>query len=320
MSINVITIGGGGGHAQVLKGLKTLPDIRITAVCPSTDSGGSTGQLVNDYKGSGYIGDLTKCIAALCPNKKLSDVLSHRFEKGVLVGHSVKNILMLGLERTLGIHEALSLFVDLADISPHRVLPVATQPTELRARLKFGNEIAGETNIDLIAKNPLWHPHTHAISDIFLKPSVRATPIVLESIEKSDWIVICPGDLYSSILPVLLPRGMRDSIKKSKARIIVFLNIMTKQGETHGYTAQDFIKQIEKHLGRKCDLVFANNTPIPKRLKIIYALEHKVTLSARALNKDSRMRSLPLLKVTPDKELYHNELEVAKALRGAFKV
>ncbi len=37
---NVVTIGGGKGHAQVLKALKLLPEVTITAVCPSTDTGG----------------------------------------------------------------------------------------------------------------------------------------------------------------------------------------------------------------------------------------------------------------------------------------
>ena len=43
---NIVTIGGGGGHAQVLKGLKLLPGITITGICPSTDSGGSTRNLI----------------------------------------------------------------------------------------------------------------------------------------------------------------------------------------------------------------------------------------------------------------------------------
>lgn len=63
--MDIVTIGGGTGHSQVLKGLRTLRNIRITAVCPTTDSGGSTGQLIREYGGLGYLGDLTKCIAAL---------------------------------------------------------------------------------------------------------------------------------------------------------------------------------------------------------------------------------------------------------------
>lgn len=75
----LVTIGGGGGHSQVLKALKNIPDIQITGICPSTDSGGSTGMLQKDYDGKGYTGDLTKCVLSLCDNEILAKALSYRY-------------------------------------------------------------------------------------------------------------------------------------------------------------------------------------------------------------------------------------------------
>ncbi len=88
--------------------------------------------------------------------------------------------------------------------------------------MSIGNTILGETNIDTIAKNPLWNPDFHSIKDIYLKPEVNATPEAKNALKESDYIIICPGDLYSSIIPVLLPKGIKKEIQKSKAKIQIF--------------------------------------------------------------------------------------------------
>ena len=250
---NIVTLGGASGHTQVLLALKDIPDIQITAVCPSTDSGGSTGVLQETYGSSGYLGDLTKCIVALSNNEPLAKALMYRYERGPIEGHSVKNLLFFALEKTGNLKKALSVMSDICHLNGHRVLPVTDKKTELRARLEIGNEISGETNIDNIAKNPLWNPNVHSIKNVYLVPSVSASHNVLSSIEKAEYIIISPGDLYSSIIPTLLPEGVTRSIKKSRAKIILFLNIMTKQGETDNYTASDFINTVEKYLGKKVD-------------------------------------------------------------------
>src|SRR5581483_1447581 len=141
---NIVTIGGGGGHAQVLKGLRTLPDLSILGICPSTDSGGSTGALSREYGSSGCMGDLTKCIAALCPNPKLANILMHRFDEGCLSGHSVKNILFLALTQKKGamFYDALeTMMYDICQIQPHGVTPVTMEPAELCAELSCGGKI-----------------------------------------------------------------------------------------------------------------------------------------------------------------------------------
>ncbi len=239
--IKVVTIGGGGGQAQVLKGLADIPNLTITAICPSTDSGGSTGVLQRDYETRGYLGDLTKCIAALCPDKVLSQSLLFRYGEGCLHGHSVKNILFLGLEKVAGLAKALEIMYRVCELGRHRVIPVTTESAELCARLKIGNTIEGETRIDMIAKNPLWHPDYHAIQDIYLRPSVQASQDACRAIEEADWIVLCPGDLYSSLLPVILPQGIKESFVNSQAKVVSIMNIMTKNGETDNYKTMDFV-------------------------------------------------------------------------------
>lgn len=311
---HIVTIGGGGGHAQVLKGLKALPDIAITGICPSTDSGGSTGMLTRDYGSFGFIGDLTKCIMALCPDEILAKALMRRFEGGCLHGHSLKNILLLGLSQVEGIplDDALETMYRICDISPHRVVPVSTEKTQLCATLKFGGKVSGETHIDNLAQNPLWSADAHAIKSIYLRPVVKASSVALGVIRNADHIVICPGDLYSSIVPVLLPQGMKQELKRSQAKITIVLNIMTKRGETDGYYAEDFVREIETRIGKPCDTILYNNAPIPKASLLRYRMERKIQLSTRELKRDPRLKKFPLAALTPEGYLYHDPSALAE--------
>lgn len=313
-SHHIVTIGGGSGHSQVLKGLKHIPGIRITGICPSTDSGGATGILRDEYDGGGYIGDLTKCIAALTPNETIAQALMYRYDHGPLKFHSVKNILFHALTKVDSIDNALQAVWSMCALGDHRVLPVTEEKTELCATLRVGNVISGEANIDTLAKNPLWNPELHSIADLYLKPTVHALPAVRHALSAADTIVICPGDLYSSILPTLLPVGVRESIQSSPARIVIILNIMTKRGETDHYTAVDFIERIERHLGRPADIIIHNTAPIPESVRTTYALEQKVELVTPKQG-TARYIAAPLAYVNEKGQLYSNPAVIASTLR-----
>lgn len=295
-----VTIGGGTGHSQVLTALKDIPNIQITGICPSTDSGGSTGVLQREYDGEGYTGDLTKCVVALCDNEVLREALSYRYESGPLHSHSVKNLLFHALVKVSNSDEALQTMWKMCGLGLHRILPVTNEKTELCASLKIGNTISGEANIDAIAKNPLWNPEVHSISDIYLKPQVHASPLATEAIMQAEYIVVCPGDLYSSIIPALLPQGMEEAIHSSKAKIILILNIMTKKGETDNYTANDFIEKIEKYLGRKAAYIICNNASIPSEILLKYSLEQKqrVEFDSSKDSSKAQILSVPLAMIS----------------------
>ncbi len=315
----VITIGGGTGHSQVLKGLKDISNIQITGICPSTDTGGSTGVLQREYDGSGYTGDLTKCVISLCNDEALAKALSYRYENGPLHTHSIKNLLFHALEKTESHEKALETMWKICGLGVHRILPVTKEKTELCARLRLGDTLSGETNIDTIAQNPLWNPNFHSISDIYLKPQVKASKVVGESIKQADFIIVCPGDLFSSVIPVLLPKGMKEAIKISKARIVLFLNIMTKRGETDNYKAADFVKNIEKYLGRKADFIIYNNAKIPKEVLLKYSLEEKVEMGLSKDLKDPRIISAPLAVVSESDKVFSNPKIIKNILEKIFK-
>lgn len=315
----VVTIGGGSGHSRVLKAIKNIPEIIITGICPSTDSGGSTGILKKQYDGSGYTGDLTKCFLAFCEDKVVREALMYRYESGPLHAHSVKNLLFHALEKVSDTDRALAAMGKICGLGEHRVLPVTTEKTELHATLKIGNTISGETNIDTIAKNPLWNPAVHSIDSLYLKPSVTAARGAKDAVVEAEYIVICPGDLYSSILPVLLPEGMKEALMESKAKIIILVNIMTKQGETDNFTASDFVAKIETELGKPADHILYNIAPISEETLLRYSLESKVEMTADTEG-DSRLIGCSMAEIAPDGSLVSSleviETELTKLIQS----
>ncbi len=315
----IVTIGGGTGHSQVLKGLKNISDIQITGICPSSDSGGSTGVLQKEYDGNGYVGDLTKCILALCEDDILRKALSYRYENGPLHTHSVKNLLFHALEKVSNPEEALRAMWKVCGLKEHRIIPVTNEKTQLCASLSIGNIILGEANIDTIAKNPLWNPEVHSISDIYLEPEVTASEVAVDAITQSDYIVVCPGDLYSSIIPVLLPGGIKEAIAKSSTKVILILNIMTKKGETDNYTATDFVEKIEYRTGRKVDYILYNNAPIPEHVLLKYSLEQKVELGSFKDTQDSRIIPVPLATVSKSEHIYSDPKIITETIGGILQ-
>jgi len=318
----VVTLGGGGGHSQVLKAAAPLPNVRITAVVPHTDSGGSTGLLTEEYDVLGYLGDLTKCMCALSRDKEIAAGLMHRFADGSLKSHSAKNVLFLALLEEHGLDTALTVMRRVCGLekSGHRVLPVSRTSTILCAELQIGNEVVSEKNIDQIAGNPLWHPDAHAINRIYFNPPVSVADDAAEAVREADWIIVSPGDLYSSVLPIFLADGMTEAVCESSARVVMILNIMTKRGETDQYTAEDFIRRVEDQMARSCDIVLANTAPIPPEQEAQYLLEQKVEMPEPVADADHRVIGKPLLTVTQKGELYHDvgllRHELAEIMKG----
>jgi uncharacterized cofD-like protein len=155
----------------------------------------------------------------------------------------------------------------------------------------------------------------HGITSIYLKPSIRASAQATDAVMHADHCVICPGDLYSSIEPVLLPKGMKQSFRRTKARIVVVLNIMTKRGETDGYYAEDFVREIESKMGRRCDAIIYNDAAIPDSSLFLYRLERKIRLSSKKLKNDPRLMRISSIKVNENGRIYHDP----DAIRGALE-
>ncbi|MEM3154874.1 MAG: YvcK family protein [Candidatus Woesearchaeota archaeon] len=250
--MKVVVIGGGTGSFTVLRGLKDKVE-DLSAVVSIFDSGGSAG-LLRDEFGILPPGDVRRCLVALADeNDMLRKLFMFRFdEHSSLQGHSFGNLFLTALTEITGSEaEAIRQASRILRIRG-RVLPVSYDLCHVCAELENGQKIKGETNIDI----PRHDPNLR-ITKLWLEPSAQANPEAVNAIVQADLVVIGPGDVYSSIIPNLLAKGIPEALKKTKAKKVYVCNVMTKHGETTGFKASDFLNEIVKY-GGSPDLIICN--------------------------------------------------------------
>lgn len=250
----IVTVGGGTGHYTLLTGLRNL-DAGITAIVTMMDSGGSSGRLRDEY-GLLPPGDFTRCLVALSSHPEaVKELLGHRFRSGSLGGHTLRNLIFTAVQEITG---AIPLTIDrLHEIFSveNRVLPVTMDHVDLVMHLENDRTIRGEASIDGLA-DMLDAP----VLSVYLDPEAEAYPAALDAIAEADLIVLGPGDLYTSLVPNLLVKGVREAIAASRARALYVCNLMTKPNETPGYTVEDFVGTIAMYLGEaRLDAVLYND-------------------------------------------------------------
>ena len=255
----IVTIGGGSGQYALLAGLRDLERLDITAIVSMVDSGGSTGRL-RDELGILPPGDALKCILALSPHRDIArTIFLKRFTADRrLAGHNAGNMLITMLSRYTGsFPSGIQALAEILDVRG-RILPVTIDKATLVAELTDGTRIYGETAIDMPRGT-----QREKIHDVFLVPhhsdTITVYPPVLKAIREADMIVIGPGDLFTSIVPSLIVRGVKEGLQKTKAPILFILNIMTKFGETHQFTGRDFVKTLEEAIERPLNGIIYNN-------------------------------------------------------------
>jgi uncharacterized cofD-like protein len=250
----IVTVGGGTGHYALLTGLRAL-DAQITAIVTMMDSGGSSGRLRDEY-GLLPPGDFTRCLVALSSQPEaVKELLGHRFRSGSLAGHTLRNLIFTAVQE---ITSSMPLTVErLHEIFAveNRVLPVTMDRVDLVMHLENDRTIRGEASIDTLSEM-LDAP----VLSVYLEPEAEAYPAAMAAMADADLIVLGPGDLYTSLVPNLLVRGVREAIAASQARALFVCNLMTKPNETPGYTVEDFVGTMAMYLGAaRLDAVLYND-------------------------------------------------------------
>jgi len=239
----IVTIGGGAGSFMVLSGLKKYP-IDLSAIVSMSDDGGSTG-ILRDELGVLPPGDVRQCLVALSKSSQiLRKLFNYRYNQGGFKGHTFGNVFLSTLEKvTGGLDQSIREAGRILRIRG-QVFPVTLKNVRLVARLKDGKKICGEGKIYCDANNLL------NIKKLSLEPAASLNPSLKPIISQADKIIINPGDLYSSVIPNFLVKGLAEALKKTKAKVIYVGNLMTKPGHTDGYNLVDYIRTIEQYLGR----------------------------------------------------------------------
>ncbi|MFO7807653.1 MAG: uridine diphosphate-N-acetylglucosamine-binding protein YvcK [Candidatus Moraniibacteriota bacterium] len=280
---NIVTIGGGTGSFMVLSGIKKYPH-KITAIVSTVDDGGSTGRL-RDELGVLPPGDARQCLVALSKESlALRRFLNYRFESGELKGHTLGNLIISALEKMRGsfsdgIKEAQKIF----DIEGN-IMPSGCGESKLIMRMKNGRKLIGENKIyksEEIKKEN--------IEDIFLSPKGRANANAVEKIKKADLLVICPGNIYCSLLPNLLIEDISEAIKKSEAKVVYVCNLVNKLGQTDNFDLDDYAGMLNSRIGgNRIDYVLYNTRKPDEKAIERYKQEGEFLVDFRENKKSKR--------------------------------
>lgn len=272
----IVCLGGGIGTVNLLKGLRKYTS-DISVVVSMADEGGSAGRLRRLYDVS-PAGDIVSCLAAFAEkkNKSLAKFLTYRFpgdrysRDGELSGHKMGNLMMVAAQEITGSFEgAIELMKKLFQVT-NSIIPATIDPVLIKATTIDGVEVVGEENIDLGK-----YDGKRILDRVYIvSQNPKASGEALVALQKADVVIAGPGDLYTTILPVLIIPEIERALKKITNTKIFIVNVANKPFETKGYNVPDFLSAINKHLGAfPFDKVVVNNNfslPIPKPYQYSY--------------------------------------------------
>jgi uncharacterized cofD-like protein len=254
----VVVIGGGTGSFTLLSSLKNYFS-DITALVNMADSGGSTG-LLRDELGVLPPGDIRQCLVALSNSpQNMRELFNYRFpSSSTLSGHSFGNLFLSAVEMmSKNFNDAVQLASQVLDVKG-QVLPMTLDNCQLVLKTKDG-EITGEYTISKTEFDGFAKPQ------LYLTPKAKINPLAKKAIAKADLIVIAPGNLYGSLVPALLVRGVGPAIRKSKAKVAYVCNLVNKPNQTKDFAVHDYVSEIERFIGKDAIDYALYNVDRPRR-------------------------------------------------------
>lgn len=261
--LRVAVIGGGNGIPIVLRGLadeaRNGRPVELAAIVATADDGGSSGRIRRE-RGGVPPGDLRNCLIALADGAEapFGRLFAHRYEgAGALAGHSLGNLMLMALAERSGS------WTDAVAEAGHmlgargRVIPASPIGLRLEGETVDGERISGESRLGAAPS---------ALRRVWLEPgSPEPSPGVLEALREADLVVLGPGSLFTSLVPVLLVHGVTDAIRASRGVRVLIANLMTQPGETVGMSLAEHLDALEAHAGPGLvEMVLVNDASIDR--------------------------------------------------------
>ena len=305
----VVVIGGGTGLSSMLKGMKQIQNVDLTAIVTVADDGGSTGRIRDTYNVPA-VGDIRHVLCAMSQEEDehlFSDLLNYRFEGDEDVGgHNLGNLIFLALMNTtgsfVGAIEAISKVLKVKG----NIVPSTLDNITLYAMMKDGTLVRGEKNIPIVS---------NTVDYVFYDHNVLAYAPALEAIRNADLIVYGIGSLYTSIMPNLIIKEISEEIQKNDCPKVYFCNAMSQPGETDGYSVEDHIRAIEKHAYKGCtDLVIVNHSYIPLSILDRYKKEGSEPVKLKEETHSYRIMERNLIKFDELGRIRHDSQAVKKVI------
>lgn len=305
--MKIVVFGGGKGQSAILRGLKNIDELELSAIVTVADDGGSTGRLREEFNVPA-MGDIRNVMLSLAESETLlSKIMNYRFsseKKSSLDGHNLGNLIFTALAETSGdFMEAITLLSEVLNVKG-TIIPSTTDIITLCARMADGTVIRGESNIP---------KYDNAIDCVFYDVDVRATDDALKAIEEADVILLGIGSLYTSILPNLIVPEIKKAILKSEAKKIYYCNAMSQPGETNGYSAEDHVDALLMHCHIKLDAVVIANDNIPDSTLDRYKEEGSYPIYFKSKDQDYLIIEQNLIEIENDR-IRHNPLKVSEGI------
>lgn len=182
-----------------------------------------------------------------------------------MIGHTIGN-LMLAMHAQQS-HDALSGIRALSQLLfvNHTVVPVTFANVKLVARYSNGDVRETEEAIDAYRGDEL-------VEELTIEPDTAwVSDPAREAIMRAQVVIVAPGSLYSSLLPVLQMGGVSRLLRQSRAPKFFVCNTMTQKGDTHGYCVSDFISVIERAMTCSLDRVLVDVSQHDSSILDLYA-------------------------------------------------
>ncbi len=126
------------------------------------------------------------------------------------------------------IYAGLSHISLLLGANKRAVLPCTSTVSHLRVLYSNGVQVTGEHKSGYAKRG---YPVDRVIVDFHGSPQIY--PQVIKDIEEADVLIMAPGSLYSSIIPIFQVPGMAEAVRKNEHGLkVLFSNLWVQAGET----------------------------------------------------------------------------------------
>jgi uncharacterized cofD-like protein len=189
----------------------------------------------------------------------------------------LRNALLIGLN-------SLSLYLGAAE---QAVLPCTSTPAQLRLIYTNGVQITGESKSSLARRGV---PVDRVYVDFHDTPAVYDD--IFKNIREADILILAPGSLYSSIIPIFSVPGLADCVRENKHALKVLVsNLWVQAGETdlsiadpeRKFHVSDMIRAYERNIpggtsGLFREVLCLSLRDVPASVLQRYAVEGKVPI------------------------------------------
>ncbi len=185
------------------------------------------------------------------------------------------------------IYKGLKQLAEMLGAANNAVLPCTTTPSQLQVRYLNGVQVTGESKSGTAIRG-------YPVDRVFVNFSqkLNSNEVVLKEIERADVLIMAPGSLYSSIIPIFQVPGMAEAVRTNKHALKMLIsNLWVQAGETdksisdpeRKFHVSDMIRAYERNIpggtsGLFNEVLCLSLKNVPASILQNYAVEGKIPI------------------------------------------